>query len=152
MGRVFLASCLLLSIACGTSLKQAQTSVQRYEQCYGADFNPSVTLDQRLQCWSDWLDARVEDDPPERVRYAEMRLAQLSVDPSTRPIPNPAPQPPPTYEHKYPRSPPAVYPSSACLPLCNDHWADCNAHCLMRDKACLTACQSEYRICTGGCP
>ena len=94
----------------------------------------------------------IEDDPPERVRYAEMRLWQLSVDGSTRPLPNPTADPPPTYEHEYPRSPPSEYPTSGCTPLCNDDWAECNTHCEMKDKHCTAACQAAYRVCIGGCP
>ena len=111
-----------------------------------------MTLEQRQQCWSDWLEERVESDPPERVRYAEMRLAQLTADSSPRPLPNLAPYPPPTSEHKHPRQPPTEYPTSACTPLCNDHWAECVTHCQISDKPCTTACEAEYRICIGGCP
>lgn len=146
------AYCLLCAIACGPSPRQAQTSSERYEQCYGADYDPTVTLEQRQQCWGRWLELRVEDDPPERVHYAEMRLAQLAVDPSTRSIPKPEPSPPPTYVHEYPRSPPSVYPSSGCTPLCNDRWAVCTSHCDMRDKDCTMACEAAYRICSEACP
>jgi hypothetical protein len=152
MARLVLALCLLLSIACGPSLKQAQRSTARYEQCYGADYDPSVTLERRQSCWSAWLHDRIETDPPERVRYAEMRLEQLSAGEPTRPIPDPEAEPRPTYEHKYPRSRPAAYPTSACTPLCGDHWADCNAHCKMKDKDCTVACEAAFRICIGGCP
>ena len=127
-------------------------SEERYEQCYGADYDPSVPPEQRQQCWRAWLDARVEDEPPERVRYAEMRLAQLAADGSTRALPSPVPTPPVTYTHEYPRSPPAGYPNSACTPLCNDHWAECNTHCQMKDKDCAMACEAAYRICIEGCP
>lgn len=143
---------MLLACACGPSPKQAQTSSERFEQCYGADYNPSVTLDQRRRCWSQWLELRVENDPPERVRYAEMRLSQLAVDDSTRPIPDPDPVPPPTYVHEYPRSPPAIYHTSACTPLCNDRWAECTSHCEMRDQDCEMACEAAYRICNEACP
>ena len=152
MARVFLSSCLLLSIACGPSIKQAQTSTERFERCYGADFDPTVALEQRHRCWSHWLDARVETDSPERVRYARMRLAQLASDPSPRLLPNPTPSPPKTYEHEYPRSPPGGFPSSACTPLCNDKWALCNGGCPLEDEVCVTACEASYRICIGGCP
>ena len=142
----------MASIACGSSLKQAQRSVERYEQCYGADYNPEIGLDQRRSCWSSWLQDRVESDPPERVRYAEMRLAQLSANGETRALPDPTPEPPPTYVHEYPRRVPGGYPTSACTPLCNDKWAECNTHCEMKDKDCAMACEAAYRICIGGCP
>ena len=142
----------MTSIACGPSLKQAQRSVERYEQCYGADFNPEVTLQQRERCWSDWLAQRVADDPPERIRYAEMRLAQLATNPVTKELPDPATEPPPTYQHEYPRKVPPGYPSSGCTPLCADRWAECNSHCEMKDKDCTMACEAAHRICIGGCP
>lgn len=152
MDRLVLASCLLASIACGPSLKQAQRSIERYEQCYGADYDPTVALEQREECWRAWLSDRVEGDAPERVRYAKMRLAQLASNGSTRPLPDPVVDPPVTYAHEYPRSPPSVYPNSACTPLCNDHWAECNGRCDMKSKDCTAACEAEYRICIGGCP
>jgi hypothetical protein len=152
MARSLLASFLLASIACGPSLKQAQRSTERYEQCYGADYDPIVTLEQRRSCWRAWLRDRVENDPPERVRYAEMRLAQLTLDGGTRPLPDPMAEPPPIYEHEYPRSPPSEYPTSGCTPLCNDHWAQCTSHCEMKNKDCTMACEAAYRICEGGCP
>jgi hypothetical protein len=152
MARWLLASCLFASIACGPSLKQAQRSSARYEQCYGADFNPEVTLEQRERCWRDWLAEKAQGDPPERVRYAEMRLSQLARGEGTRPLPDPEAEPPPSYEHEYPRSPPAEYPTSGCTPLCNDGWAECNSHCEMKDEDCVMACEAAYRICIGGCP
>ena len=111
-----------------------------------------MALERRRACWNGWLRERIETDPEERVRYAEMRLRQLGVGESTRPLPHPVAEPRPAYEHQYPRSPPSVYPNSACTPLCNDHWADCNAHCPMKDKDCTVACEAAYRICIGGCP
>ncbi|MGB5697673.1 MAG: hypothetical protein WBM46_18620 [Polyangiales bacterium] len=111
-----------------------------------------MTPDQRRQCWSQWAKEHSEDQPPEQVAYAEMRLQQLALDASTRPLPNQAPVPRAAYEHEYPRSPPAEYPTSGCDPLCNDHWARCNSYCDMKDKSCLAACEGEFRICIQGCP
>ena len=91
--------------------------------------------------------------PPERVRYAEMRLAQLALDGSTRPLPtDDEPRPIPAREHEYPRSPPGEYQTSGCQPLCNDVWATCNSYCDMKSKSCLAACESEFRVCVDGCP
>jgi hypothetical protein len=153
MARWLFASALLLSIACGPSLKQAQRSVDYYEQCYGADYDPAVTPDQRRDCWTEWLEAHSAEQPPERVRYAKMRLGQLGIDGSTRPLPAAIlPAPLPTYAHEYPRPPPGEYQMSGCNPLCNDRWASCNSHCEMKDKTCVAACESEFRVCVDGCP
>ncbi|MBT8470943.1 MAG: hypothetical protein KJN97_19520 [Deltaproteobacteria bacterium] len=152
MVRSVLASALLLSIACGHSLKQAQRSEEAYEQCYGADYNPAVTPAQRGDCWAGWLRAHSAAEPPERIRYAEMRLHQLAIDGSTRPLPADAPEPLPVYEHEYPRPPPSEYQLSGCNPLCNDRWASCNSHCEFKDKTCVAACESEFRVCVDGCP
>ncbi len=144
---------MLLSIACGPSLKQAQIRDDAYEQCYGADYNPAVSTDQRRACWSSWLQSHAADETPERIRYAEMRLEQLTLDGATRLLPTDvAPSPPPTYEHEYPRAPPGEYQLSGCNPLCNDRWARCNSHCEMKDKTCVAACESEFRVCVDGCP
>ncbi|MBW2211635.1 MAG: hypothetical protein JRG67_11425 [Deltaproteobacteria bacterium] len=117
MSRLLFSSCLLVSIACGPSLKQAQRSTDYYEQCYGADFDPSVTPAQRRSCWSHWLDEQAENQPPELVRYAEMRLGQLALDGSTRPLPSQEPEAISALEHEYPRSPPAEYHTPGCVPL-----------------------------------
>lgn len=126
--------------------------MERYERCYGADFDPAVTIEQRRSCWTEWLERRTPSDTPERARYAKMRMAQLPTTDTTRSLPDPAPSPPSTYAHEYPRSPPAEYPTSACTPLCNDKWAECNTHCQMTDEDCVMACEASYRICIGGCP
>ncbi|MBW1760170.1 MAG: hypothetical protein JRE45_04715 [Deltaproteobacteria bacterium] len=152
MSRLLFSSCLLVSIACGPSLKQAQRSTDYYEQCYGADFDPSVTPAQRRSCWSHWLDEQAENQPPELVRYAEMRLGQLALDGSTRPLPSQEPEAISALEHEYPRSPPAEYHTPGCVPLCNDRWAGCNTYCEMKDKSCVAACESEFRVCVDGCP
>jgi hypothetical protein len=152
MARLLCSCCLLVSIACGPSLKQAQRSTEYYEQCYGADFDPSVTPDQRRGCWSRWLEEQADNQPPERIRYAEMRLQQLAVDGSTRPLPHQEPEPIPAREHEYPRAPPGEYHTAPCIPLCNDRWAGCNTYCDMKDKNCVAACESEFRVCVNGCP
>ncbi|KPK14205.1 MAG: hypothetical protein AMJ62_13650 [Myxococcales bacterium SG8_38] len=152
MARSLPACVLLVSIACGPSLKQAQRSEERYQGCFSGDYDPAVTPGQRSACWSGWLAHDAEDQPPERVAYAQKRLQQLASDGSTLPLPNPVPEPAPTREHEYPRPPPAVYPTSSCDPFCNDRWAACNSHCDMKDKSCAAACESEYRVCLGGCP
>jgi len=81
-----------------------------------------------------------------------MRLQQLGIDGATRPLPAGPPVPRLAVEHEYPRSPPAEYSTSGCDPLCNDRWALCNGYCDMKDKSCLAACESEFRVCVHGCP
>ena len=111
-----------------------------------------MTPDQRRGCWSRWLEEQADNQPPERIRYAEMRLQQLAVDESTRPLPHQEPEPIPAREHEYPRAPPGEYHTAPCIPLCNDRWAGCNTYCDMKDKNCVAACESEFRVCVNGCP
>ena len=112
-----------------------------------------MTPEQRRDCWSRWLGEHSENQPPQRVRYAEMRLRYLAVDRPTRPLPTEdEPEAIPSHEHEYPRAPPAEYHASSCNPLCNDWWASCNTHCEMKDKSCVAACESEFRVCVDGCP
>jgi len=152
MARSIFACGLLASIACGPSLKQAQRTLQEYERCYGSDYDPAITPEQRRTCWSGWLANHAKDQPPELVDYAETRLRQLSVDGSTLPLPDVEPEPAAKREHLYPRRPPTAYPTSSCDPLCDDHWATCNSYCELKDNSCAAACESEYRVCVGGCP
>ncbi|MGD8318739.1 MAG: hypothetical protein PVH76_13390 [Myxococcales bacterium] len=152
MARSFLACGLLASIACGPSLKQAQRSVERYEACYGADYDPKVTPGERRSCWSTWLSDCAKNQPPERIRHAQMRIDQLAIDGSTLPLPNAAPRPPAKREQRYPRRPPTGYPTSPCDPLCDTRWATCNGYCEVKDTSCAVACEGEYRVCVVGCP
>jgi hypothetical protein len=152
MARSIFACGLLASIACGPSLRQAQRSVEQYEACYAADYDPKVSADQRRACWNDWLSDYAKSQPPERIDYAQMRLRQLSSDGSTLPLPDAAPQALIKREQPYPRRPPTVYPTSSCDPLCDARWATCNSYCESKDKSCVAACENEYRVCVGGCP
>ena len=142
----------LLALACGPSLREAHQRAEGYERCFAAEYDPSLSPDGRRACWTRWLANRTETDPPERIRYAEARLVQLSIDGSTRMLPDHAPEPAPVYAHRYPRMPPAGHPTSGCTPLCNDRWAACNLRCEMSQKDCVTACEARYRICIQGCP
>jgi hypothetical protein len=152
MARSIFACGLLASIACGPSLQQAQKDVERYEICCAADYDPAIRPDQRQACWNGWLSGHSTAQPPERIRHAETRLRELSLDGSTLPLPSAAPEPVAKREQRYPRKPPTTYPTSSCDPLCNDRWAACNGYCELRDKSCAAACESEYRVCVGGCP
>lgn len=112
-----------------------------------------MTPEKRRACWSEWLEEWADGQPPENIRYAEMRLQQLSVDDSTRPLPSDdeaVPREP--LEHEYPRPVPWIYQTSGCDPYCNDGWARCNSYCEMKDKSCAAACESEFRVCVDGCP
>jgi hypothetical protein len=152
MARSLLACCLLASIACGPSLKQAQRSIERYEQCYSADYDAAVTPDRRHDCWSRWLAECSKDQPLERVGYAEMRLQQLRIDGATKSLPSHPPEPIPMRTHDYERPPPTEHQTSSCDPLCNARWARCNDHCELNAKSCVAACKGEYRVCVDGCP
>lgn len=152
MARLLVSFCFLASIACGPSLRVAHENTEYYERCYAADYDPSVSLDTRRECWSRWLEAHSKAQPPERITFAEQRLQELAADGSTRPLPDAAPAPVPELEHEYPPAPPGHYHTSGCNPLCNNRWHACTSHCELQDEPCKAACESEYRVCLEGCP
>jgi len=50
-----------------------------FEHCHGADFDVSVTPDQRGQCWSVWLDHYTLGQSPDRLVYARQRIVDIQT-------------------------------------------------------------------------
>jgi len=48
-----------------------------FERCHAADYDPSVAVDTRRQCWTAWLEHYTVGQPPDRVAYARERLDEL---------------------------------------------------------------------------
>ena len=123
-----------------------------YERCYAADHDPTVDPGARRTCWADWLANDSEDQPIERVAYANQRLRELDGQAGVRVLPNDQPVPIPQRVHDYPPLPPGNYHTSGCDPVCEGRWRDCTNHCDLRDQPCKAACESEFRVCLDGCP
>lgn len=58
-----------------------------FEQCHGADFDPTVTAELRRQCWARWLQHYTYGQPPDRVEYARARVAAIEDGETIEPLP-----------------------------------------------------------------
>ena len=143
---------MLVTLACGPSLKQSVEAEQRHYRCFSADYDPGVSSSARRACWEAWLAEHAEDQPVELVSFAEQRVAELAVDGSPQALPAPSGSPRPTYEHDFPISAPKNRLRTSCTPLCTQKWDTCVTRCQIRDKPCNTACEHAYTLCNGGCP
>lgn len=143
---------MLLTLACGPSLKQSAEAEQRHYRCFASDYDARVSSAQRRACWEAWLADDAEGQPVELVSFAEQRVAELSVDPSFQPLPDASGGPRPTYDHEFPISAPKSRLRTSCTPVCVDRWDQCVTRCQVLDKPCNTACRHAYTLCNGGCP
>jgi len=67
------------SLGCGPSLRMVHQSNSFFERCHGADFDSSVTPDQRGQCWSVWLEHYTLGQSPDRLVYARQRIVDIQT-------------------------------------------------------------------------
>jgi len=63
-------------------------STNYFERCNGADLDPGRTRAEREGCWSAWLEHYADGQQPERVTYAEGRLAALRSGEEMAPLPD----------------------------------------------------------------
>lgn len=62
-----------------------------YEHCHAADLDPARSTDDRLQCWSAWVEHYHQGMPPERVSHARRRLVALENGITIAPLPDVTP-------------------------------------------------------------
>jgi hypothetical protein len=141
-----------------------------FERCHAGDYDPRVANDDREACWAAWIDHYSDDQPPERVAYAQQRMGELEEGIAVEPLPGVEPSARLTYTSSFlssavstvepaPESEPAVdapprqAPSAqgACAPVCAPRWDRCAANCGAADAPCERACAAEHRTCMRGC-
>lgn len=168
---------LTIALACGPSLRRTFQSDNAFERCFDFDYNPAKAIDQKRTCWEDWITEHVYNQPPDKVAYAELRLAELERGISIPGPPGPEgafderPVPPPP-DAGAEQGAPAVglpddesadagadaalaeplLPAQECEDRCKSSFKPCAEAC-DRDGApsCRAACDAGYRGCMRGC-
>lgn len=141
-----------------------------FEHCYGADFDPRVTPEQREACWEAWLAHYTRYQPAHRIDYAMRRTESLQAGeaPLALPgLPGQTSQVPVGDEHAallktaqlgvQPSLPGGDEAADAgeiphgCLAACDRYEARCLSECETVSVACRRGCTRERAICLGGC-
>jgi hypothetical protein len=164
--------------ACRPSFQAVYEGDVHFEHCYAIDQKTTLPVEEKKECWRDWLGGYTYGQSNDRVEYAAARLSQLSLDPTlpteddssaprrehrlAAPLPTSAFVPPPivsTSASVAPpdtREPPAEVasvrphpaPGAPCVTACRERWNDCRGAC--KESAC-EACDKTYRTCVPAC-
>lgn len=62
-----------------------------YERCHAADLDPARSTEDRLRCWTAWVEHYRVGMPPERVSHARRRIAALNDGIALEPLPDERP-------------------------------------------------------------
>lgn len=73
-----LSSLVISLTACVPSPRSVQQGTVEFERCRRAELDPSVTLDQRRECWTAWSRFYTLGQPIERTSYAQERRIALA--------------------------------------------------------------------------
>ncbi len=74
-----LMSALAIVASCGSSVaNRALLSDASFDRCFDMDFNPDESPGAKSHCWREWLDTRYEGETDDKIRYAEMRRAEIA--------------------------------------------------------------------------
>jgi hypothetical protein len=74
----FLAVASASGVACGPSFQVMYEGDSRFEHCYALDDNPNVLMQQKGDCWSDWLKHYTYGQTRDRVEFAGIRYRAIS--------------------------------------------------------------------------
>lgn len=171
------AALLAAAGACRPSFQAVYEGDVHFEHCYAID-QKTVTVEEKKECWRDWLSGYTYGQSNDRVEYAAARLSQLSLDPTlptedersaprrehrlAAPLPTSVFAPPPIVSASVPAdvpdagAPPAAVkphdvqpaPGAACVTTCRERWNDCRGSC--KDSSC-EPCDRSYRACVPAC-
>jgi hypothetical protein len=142
-----------------------------FEHCHSADYDASVSSDQRTECWSAWLQYYTLGQSPERLQYARARIEAIEAGEEVSPLPGvPTSQlgssftasylsmgeefpdaDPGTAPRNQERLPSAPNPDHECSNVCVPHWNTCIRRCDEPYGGCRDACEIEHRTCLNGC-
>jgi hypothetical protein len=155
---VVLAS-LASASACRPSFQAVYEGDVHFEHCYAIDQRP-LPVEQKKDCWRDWLGGYTYGQSNDRVEYAATRLSQLSLDPTlptedVRPARRErrlaAPLPTSVF------APPPIVSAAATAPLPGGEApVDADAarpHVTLPapGAACVTTCRERWNDCNGSC-
>jgi len=65
------------AIACGPSYQALYEGDARFEHCYAIDDTPTVPMEQKSDCWTQWMKDYTYGQTRNRVDYAAMRAKAL---------------------------------------------------------------------------
>jgi hypothetical protein len=74
---VFLAIAGAMVASCGPSFQVVYEGDSRFEHCYALDENPNVLMQQKGECWSDWLKHYTYGQTRDRVEFAAVRYRAI---------------------------------------------------------------------------
>ncbi len=72
------AIAVAVGTSCGPSLRRTYQSDNAFERCFDMDYNPGLNVDRKTECWREWLEKRVYNQPEDKIEYAGLRLAELN--------------------------------------------------------------------------
>ena len=64
-------------LACGPSFQVVYEGDSRFEHCYALDENPNVLMQQKSDCWSDWISHYTYGQTRDRVEFAAVRYRAI---------------------------------------------------------------------------
>jgi hypothetical protein len=74
---------LVAVAACGPSFQVVYEGDARFEHCYALDETQSVSLQEKSDCWTQWLRSHTYGQTRNRIDYAAMRAKALRDAPVT---------------------------------------------------------------------
>lgn len=63
--------------ACGPSFQVVYEGDSRFEHCYALDENPNVLMQQKGECWNDWIKHYTYGQTRDRVEFAAVRYRAI---------------------------------------------------------------------------
>jgi hypothetical protein len=159
---VFGAAALLASVvACGPSFQAVYEGDVHFEHCYAIE-QRTVPIEEKKECWRDWLGGYTYGQSNDRVEYAATRFSQLSLDPTlptedvraaprkqhrlAAPLPTSAFAPPPNINASGPANPP-----DGAEPPADVKSVDARNVPPRPGAACVTTCREGWNDCHGSC-
>jgi hypothetical protein len=70
---VLLVLVMGVMLACGPSFQVVYEGDSRFEHCYALDENPNVLMQQKSDCWADWMKHYTYGQTRDRLEFAAMR-------------------------------------------------------------------------------
>jgi hypothetical protein len=147
--------------ACRPSFQAVYEGDVHFEHCYAID-QKAVTVEEKKECWRDWLGGYTYGQSNDRVEYAAARLSQLSLDPTlptedegsaprrehrlAAPLPTSAFEPPPIIGASLPADLPDAAEPPADAKSVKPHDAP-----TAPGAACVTTCRERWNACHGSC-
>jgi hypothetical protein len=143
-----------------------------FERCFGADYDPRVTPEQKEGCWAAWTAHYTKHQPAHRVDYALARIEAIQSGEHAPTLPGlgSGAVKVETAQVDDERASAETASSNSgssllmpmtasdagpvpngCLHFCNQYESRCNASCPGGNTACRLSCERERAFCLNGC-